>query len=69
MQGVDHSLVTELQDQMGEFGYKIIKALVTDIQPDANVKQAMNEINTAQRLRMASLERGEAEKIIDLATI
>jgi regulator of protease activity HflC (stomatin/prohibitin superfamily) len=49
---------------MGEFGFEIVKALVTDITPDAKVKAAMNEINEAQRLRIAANERGEAEKIL-----
>jgi len=49
---------------MAEFGYGIIKALVTDVNPDANVKAAMNEINTAQRLRIAATEKGETEKIM-----
>ncbi|MDR1982701.1 MAG: SPFH domain-containing protein [Holosporaceae bacterium] len=55
---------TELEKPMSEFGYGIIKALVTDINPDQNVKAAMNEINTAQRLRVAATEKGEAEKIL-----
>jgi regulator of protease activity HflC (stomatin/prohibitin superfamily) len=55
---------TELEGQMAEFGYGIIKALVTDVNPDANVKAAMNEINTAQRLRIAATEKGETEKIM-----
>ena len=54
----------ELEKPMADFGYEIIKALVTDIDPDANVKSAMNEINTAQRLRVAATEKGEAEKIL-----
>jgi regulator of protease activity HflC (stomatin/prohibitin superfamily) len=54
----------ELHEVMSEFGYDIIKALVTDINPDQKVKAAMNEINEAQRLRIAATERGEAEKII-----
>jgi regulator of protease activity HflC (stomatin/prohibitin superfamily) len=54
----------DLREQMGTFGYEIIKVLVTDIQPDSQVKQAMNEINTAQRLRIAAQEKGEAEKVI-----
>ncbi|MDR1333160.1 MAG: SPFH domain-containing protein [Holosporales bacterium] len=54
----------DLRGPMSDFGYEIIKALVTDIDPDANVKSAMNEINTAQRLRVAATERGEAEKIL-----
>ncbi len=54
----------ELHETMSSLGYEIIKALVTDIQPDENVKHAMNEINTSQRLRMAAFEKGEAEKIL-----
>ncbi|MDR2598599.1 MAG: SPFH domain-containing protein [Holosporales bacterium] len=54
----------ELKVPMSDFGYEIIKALITDIDPDPNVKAAMNEINTAQRLRIASNEKGEAEKIL-----
>ena len=54
----------ELQETMAEFGHEIIKALVTDIEPNQNVKDAMNEINTAQRLRIAAHEKGEAEKIL-----
>lgn len=54
----------ELSQAMSDFGYQIIKSLVTDIEPDAQVKAAMNEINAAQRLRVAAQERGEAEKIL-----
>jgi len=54
----------ELAEQMNEFGYDIIKALVTDIDPDAKVKAAMNEINEQQRLRMAAEQKGEATKIL-----
>ncbi len=55
---------SELTEIMNDFGYGIVKALVTDIDPDAKVKSAMNEINEAQRLRVAANERGEAEKIL-----
>lgn len=61
---IANAVSIELAGQMSEFGYEIIKALVTDINPDQNVKAAMNEINTAQRLRVAATEKGEAEKII-----
>lgn len=54
----------ELKEMMNEFGYDMVKALVTDLNPDAKVKVAMNEINEAQRLRIAAMERGEAEKIL-----
>ncbi len=54
----------ELDDVMSEFGYNILKALVTDIVPDAKVKAAMNDINAAQREQTAAQARGEAEKIL-----
>jgi len=54
----------ELQATMDDFGYDIIKTLVTDIDPDARVKSAMNDINAATRLRIAAAEKGEAERIL-----
>lgn len=54
----------ELALVMGDFGYGIVKALVTDIEPDGKVKAAMNEINAAQRMRQAAAEKGEADKIL-----
>ncbi len=61
---VADSVKSELAQTMDDFGYGILKALVTDIDPDAKVKEAMNEINAAQRLRVAANEKGEAEKIL-----
>jgi regulator of protease activity HflC (stomatin/prohibitin superfamily) len=55
---------SELAQVMDNFGYGILKALVTDIDPDQKVKEAMNEINAAQRQRIAAMEKGEAEKIL-----
>lgn len=55
---------SELSHVMDDFGYGIVKALVTDIDPDAKVKEAMNEINAAQRMRVAATEKGEAERIL-----
>merc|ERR1719230_252224 len=49
---------------MSEFGYIIHSVLVTDVEPAANVKAAMNEINASRRLREAANDRAEAEKII-----
>ena len=54
----------ELSQMMGEFGYGIVKALVTDIDPDAKVKEAMNEINAAQLMGIAATEKGEADRIL-----
>ena len=54
----------ELANVMNGFGYGIFKALVTDIDPDPKVKESMNEINAAQRMRVAATEKGEADRII-----
>ncbi len=61
---IANAVESELSHTMNEFGYDIVKALVTDIEPDAKVKEAMNEINAAQRLRVAASEKGEAERIL-----
>lgn len=53
----------ELEQSMNEYGYGIIKALVTDIDPDVEVKQAMNRINAAERQKIAAEYEGEAERI------
>ena len=42
----------ELNDAMINYGYDIIKALVTDIDPDQQVKEAMNRINAAEREKL-----------------
>jgi regulator of protease activity HflC (stomatin/prohibitin superfamily) len=55
---------SELAQVMEGFGYGILKALVTDIDPDAKVKESMNEINAAQRMRVAATEKGEADRIL-----
>lgn len=53
----------ELQEAMQSYGYDIIKALVTDIDPDEQVKHAMNRINAAERERTAAEYESEAQKI------
>lgn len=53
-----------LDSSMREFGYTVVKALITDVVPDAKVKSAMNDINAAQREREATVARGETEKIL-----
>lgn len=54
----------ELNDAMINYGYDIIKALVTDIDPDAEVKAAMNKINAAERKKVAAQYEGDAERIL-----
>ncbi|MCA9507518.1 MAG: SPFH domain-containing protein [Myxococcales bacterium] len=54
----------DLSHSMNQFGYEIQTTLITEIDPDKKVKLAMNDINAAQRERIAANERGEAERIL-----
>lgn len=53
----------QVAEEMSTYGYIIVKTLITKVDPDAEVKQSMNEINAAQRKRMAAQELAEADKI------
>ncbi len=53
----------ELNDAMIDYGYDIIKTLVTDIDPDVQVKAAMNRINASEREKVAAEYEAEAERI------
>ncbi|MGB5273267.1 MAG: SPFH domain-containing protein [Flavobacteriaceae bacterium] len=54
----------ELQEAMLDYGYDIIKTLVTDIDPDAQVKEAMNRINASEREKIAAQFEGDAARIL-----
>jgi len=54
----------ELNDAMSDYGFDIIKTLVTDIDPDAQVKQAMNRINASEREKIAAQFEGDAARIL-----
>ncbi len=53
----------ELDEAMQSYGYGIVKALVTDIDPAEEVKVAMNRINASEREKTAAEYEGEAERI------
>ena len=53
----------DISEAMNEYGYVIVKALVTDIDPDHDVKNAMNRINAAEREKVAAEYEREAERI------
>ncbi|MEK9529874.1 MAG: SPFH domain-containing protein [Flavobacteriaceae bacterium] len=55
---------TELNDSMVNYGYDIIKTLVTDIDPDQQVKEAMNRINASEREKIAAQYEGDAARIL-----
>ncbi|WP_298550490.1 SPFH domain-containing protein [uncultured Algibacter sp.] len=54
----------ELNDAMQNYGFDIIKTLVTDIDPDAQVKEAMNRINASEREKIAAQFEGDAARIL-----
>ena len=53
----------QVAEEMSTYGYIIVKTLITKVEPDAEVKQSMNEINAAQRKRVAAQELAEEDKI------
>lgn len=53
----------QVAEEMAGYGYKVVKTLLTGVEPDEEVKQSMNEINAAQRKRAAAKELAEADKI------
>ncbi|RZC57814.1 hypothetical protein C5167_048738 [Papaver somniferum] len=63
---VAQAVLEELEKVMGAYGYSIEHILMVDIIPDPSVRKAMNEINAAQRLQLASVYKGEADKILQV---
>lgn len=53
-----------LDETMRGYGWEVISALVTDVDPADNVKAAMNEIQAQTRLQVAAQAKGEANKIL-----
>ncbi|CAK0867061.1 unnamed protein product [Prorocentrum cordatum] len=60
------SIIQSVSSMMEHYGYIILNVLVTDLSPEQRVLQAMNEINAARRLREAAVERGEADKLLQV---
>uniref|UniRef100_A0A7S1GHP5 Band 7 domain-containing protein n=1 Tax=Cyclophora tenuis TaxID=216820 RepID=A0A7S1GHP5_CYCTE len=55
-----------LSGTMSGYGYQILQTLITDLDPDTRVKNAMNEINSSKRLKFAIAERAEGDKILQV---
>jgi regulator of protease activity HflC (stomatin/prohibitin superfamily) len=53
-----------LSETMTNYGYQIMQTLITDLDPDQRVKNAMNEINSSKRLKFAIAEKAEGDKIL-----
>src|SRR5690554_7120209 len=60
---VANDVKSELNEAMQDYGFDIIKTLVTDIDPDEQVKEAMNRINASEREKVAAEFEAEAERI------
>jgi len=58
------SVKSALSETMTQYGYQILQVLITDLDPDQRVKNAMNEINSSKRLKFAVAERAEGDKIL-----
>jgi len=63
------SLSLSLHISPKAYGYRILQTLITDLDPDQRVKNAMNEINSSKRLKFAIAERAEGDKILQVRTI
>jgi len=61
---VAQAIQRELRESMLAYGYDIVKALVTDIDPDSQVKEAMNRINASEREKLAAQFEGDAQRIL-----
>lgn len=61
---IAQNVLQDLKQLMADYGYEIVNALITDINPDPQVQRAMNEINASQRLREAANYKAEGEKIL-----
>ncbi len=61
---VAQAIQRDLKVAMLNYGYDIVKALVTDIDPDENVKIAMNRINASEREKVAAQFEGDAQRIL-----
>eukprot|EP01069_Polyplicarium_translucidae_P003350 Polyplicarium_translucidae@DN2282_c0_g1_i5.p1 len=56
----------QVKQEMVSFGYEILACLVTNVEPDNNVKNSMNEINASRRIRMAQTEIAEGRKFVQI---
>jgi len=60
------SVKNALAESFTSYGYQILQTLITDLDPDQRVKNAMNEINSSKRLKFAVAERAEGDKILQV---
>lgn len=61
---ISQQLKQEVDDVMETYGIDIMSALVTDIQPCYGVSDAMDKVQKVQRLRVASVDAAETDKMV-----
>lgn len=54
----------KIRDKMDDFGWRILQCLVTSVEPDNGVKEAMNAVEAARRHKMAAETKAEADKFV-----
>lgn len=57
-------ILDKIKPQMTDVGYMIRDVMITDLHPDRMVLASMNQINASVRQRQASVEQGEAQKVL-----
>jgi len=60
--GMTNELLNELNAKMNPYGYIVFDVLVTDIIPNKNVRDAMNDVVASEKEMMATVNRAQAEK-------
>merc|ERR1712008_152857 len=60
---ISNAVQQKLIVEMATYGFQIHKALVTELVPNNEVVQSMNEINKQKRLRDAAIMAAEGEKV------
>merc|ERR1712038_1913332 len=63
---MNSEILASVRGAMANFGYDVVKVLITDLLPERSVLNAMNEINASKRNRQAAYERGEADKVLKI---
>lgn len=63
---IAYAVATKLTDNMAKFGYNILQALVTNVEPDARVKQALNNVEAAAKNREASETMAKANHYVSV---
>merc|ERR1740121_695529 len=63
---MNSEILSSVRSAMGNFGYDVVKVLITDLLPERSVLNPMNEINASKRQRQAAYEKGEADKVLKI---